>query len=150
VITCYVRYVLDMQKLDAFAEYGRIWIGLINSLGGIHHGYFLPSQDEKSKEHGRFSFPDLGSEGPPGIGIAVFSFPNWDAYERYRAEAGSTPECQRATQIAKETQCFTSYERNFMTPILSSDEGVRQGLSRFALRKQGLLQAMCKRIFTVT
>ena len=45
MITCYVRYTLDMAQLDSFAEYGRIWIGLINKLGGTHHGYFLPSQE---------------------------------------------------------------------------------------------------------
>ena len=30
MITCYVRYVLDPEQLDAFAEYGRLWIGLID------------------------------------------------------------------------------------------------------------------------
>lgn len=118
MITCYVRYFLDMEKLDAFAEYGRIWIELINRLGGMHHGYFLPSKDEKAKEHGRFSFAGLGSEGPTNVGIAVFSFPDWQTYERYRAEAGSYDECKRATEIVEETKCFTSYERNFITPIL--------------------------------
>jgi hypothetical protein len=117
MITCYVRYTLDMSKLDAFAEYGRIWIELINKLGGIHLGYFLPSQDPKTYSHGRFSFPGLGSEGPTNIGIAVFSFPNWEIYEKYRADASSYDECKRATKIAEETRCFTSYERNFMAPI---------------------------------
>lgn len=56
MITCYVRYVLDMQQLEAFAEYGRLWIRLINKLGGTHHGYFLPSQDPRALNHGRFSF----------------------------------------------------------------------------------------------
>jgi hypothetical protein len=46
---------LDMEQLDPFVEYGRLWIGLINKLGGQHHGYFLPNQDEKAKNHGRFS-----------------------------------------------------------------------------------------------
>jgi hypothetical protein len=121
MITCYFRYTLDMAQLDSFAEYGRIWIGLINKLGGNHHGYFLPSQDPKAKSHGRFSFPGIGSEGATNIGIALFSFPDWEMYEKYRAEAGNYDECKRATKIVDETRCFTSYERNFMTPILVED-----------------------------
>lgn len=118
MITCYVRYVLNMEKLDAFAEYGRIWIDLIQRLGGVHHGYFLPSQDPKAKDHGRFSFAGLGAEGPANVGVAVFSFPDWDAYEHYRAHAGDYEDCARATKIVEETKCFTSYERSFMTALL--------------------------------
>jgi hypothetical protein len=117
VITCYVRYVLDMQQLEAFAEYGRLWVSAINKLGGTHHGYFVPSQDPRAAGHGRFSFPGIGSEGPTNVGVAIFSFPDWDAYERYRSEAGNYEECRRATAIANETKCFLSYERNFMSPI---------------------------------
>ena len=118
MITCYIRYTLNMDQLDAFAQYGNIWIDLVHKLGGTHHGYFLPNQEAKAKEHGRFSFPGIGFEGPANVGIAVFSFPDWETYEHYRAEAGSYEECERAKKIVKETKCFTSYERNFMTPIL--------------------------------
>jgi hypothetical protein len=106
-----------MEKLDAFAEYGRLWIRLVNELGGTHHGYFLPSQDPKAINHGRFSFPTIGSEGPTNIGVAIFSFPDWDIYERYRAEAKHYDEYRRAKAIADETKCFIRYERNFMSPI---------------------------------
>jgi hypothetical protein len=117
MIACHVRYVLNMEQLDAFVEYGRLWIALINKLGGQHHGYFVPSQDEKAKNHGRFSFSGIGSEGPANVGVAIFTFPDWETYERYRAEAGNHEECKRATKIANDTKCFASYERNFMTPI---------------------------------
>ena len=123
MITCYIRYTLNLDQLDAFAEYGRIWIDLIDRLGGTHHGYFLPSQEERAQEQGRFSFQGLGSEGPTNIGIAVFSFPDWETYDHYRSAAGSYEECQRATKIVEETKCFTSYERNFMTPILGRGAG---------------------------
>lgn len=119
MITCYVRYVLDMEKLDAFREYARLWIGLINQVGGTHHGYFLPNDDPQAENHGRFSFKGLGSEGPRNIGIAVFSFPDWEAYEYYRSEVGKHEACRIATKIVEDTACFTSYERNFMTPILA-------------------------------
>jgi hypothetical protein len=123
VITCYVRYELNMEQLDAFAEYAKIWIDLVNKLGGTHHGYFLPCLEDKAREHGRFSFPGMGKEGPTNVGIAVFSFPSWAAYEHYRAEADKCDECKRATEIVQETKCFTAYERNFMTPILGDKRG---------------------------
>ena len=119
MITCYTRYVLDLQKMDAFTEYGRLWIRAITKLGGTHHGYFVPSQDPEATNHRQFSFPDMGSEGPSNVGVAIFSFPEWEAYERYRREGGSSEEGRRATMIANETKCFISYERNFMLPVAS-------------------------------
>ena len=117
MITCFVRYNLNLEKLKEFEEYARIWIHLITKLGGTHHGYFLPNTDKKAQNHGRFSFPGLGSEGPNDVAIALFSFPGWESYEHYRSEAGKYEECKKATKIAEQSQCFTSYERNFMTPI---------------------------------
>ncbi len=117
MITCYVRYVLDMNKVNDFEKYAKIWILLVNKLGGIHHGYFLPNHEEKSKEHGKFSFPGIGSEGPTNVAVALFSFPDWETYECYRTQAGKEEACKKATQIAEESKCFTSYERNFMTPL---------------------------------
>lgn len=118
MITCYVRYVLNLEEAEAFREYARLWIGLINQLGGTHHGYFLPSDDPKAKNHGRFSFPGKGSEGREDVAVAIFSFPDWEAYEFYRAEAGNHESCKTATRLAESTNCFTSYERNFMTALL--------------------------------
>ena len=106
-----------MHQLEAFAEYGRLWMALVNRLGGTHHGYYLPNQDPRAANHGRFSFPSLGAEGPTNIGVAIFSFPDWDAYERYRTEARDHEECLRAAALVNETKCFTSYERNFMSPV---------------------------------
>ncbi len=118
MITCYVRYDLNLDELEAFREYARLWTGLINQLGGTHHGYFLPSDDPRAENHGRFSFPGMGSGGPTNIGVAIFSFPDWETYEFYRAEAGKHEACKRATKIVEETKCFTSYERSFMTAVL--------------------------------
>lgn len=117
MITCCVRYTVNLDEIEAFEQYARLWILLINRLGGRHHGYFLPSSDPRAKDHGRFSFPGLGSEGPGDMAVAVFSFPGWEAYERYRREAGEHEECRKATRIVEETGCFTSYERSFMTPV---------------------------------
>lgn len=48
----------------------------------MHHGYFLPIDDDESRSHGgRFSFAGMGSDGPKDIAVAVFSFPDWPAYD---------------------------------------------------------------------
>jgi len=44
MITCHLRYVIDPYKLAEFEAYGRLWIPLVEKFGGIHHGYFLPSE----------------------------------------------------------------------------------------------------------
>ena len=42
VITCYLRYIIDPDKVAEFEEYARMWIPLVERFGGRHHDYFLP------------------------------------------------------------------------------------------------------------
>ena len=99
MVTCYLRYVLDPMKLKEFESYGRMWIPLVEKFGGKHHGYFLPS------------------EGESDIALAMFSFPSLAAYEQYRKDAATDPDCQKAVDFAKQTRCFTRYERTFFRPL---------------------------------
>jgi NIPSNAP len=98
VITVHLRYEIDADKLADFREYGRRWIRLVNRLGGVHHGYFLPS------------------EGDSDEAFALFSFPSLAAYEIYRATAAEDPECLEAYRFATETRCIRRYERRFLSP----------------------------------
>jgi len=100
MVTCYLRYVIDPYKVVEFENYAKMWIPLVNKLGGTHHGYYLPH------------------EGPNNIAIALFSFPNLAAYEEYRARMSQDPDCQAAFRYAEETRCIISYERSFMRSIL--------------------------------
>jgi hypothetical protein len=100
MVTCYLRYVIDPHKLAEFEAYAKMWIPLVDRLGGTHHGYFLPH------------------EGPNNIAVALFSFPSLAAYEAYRAQTASDPECQAAVAYSKETRCILSFERSFMRPVL--------------------------------
>jgi hypothetical protein len=102
VITCYVRYVIDPAKTREFEIYGKMWIPLVEKLGGQHHGYFLPH------------------EGPNNVALALFSFPSLAAYEQYRAKAAVDPDCQAAMRYYDETKCFLSYERSFMRPVFTA------------------------------
>jgi NIPSNAP len=103
MITCYLRYVLDPYKIADFEAYGRLWIPLVNNMGGVHHGYFLPH------------------EGPNNIGYALFSFPSLAAYEEYRARIPNDPDCQEALALAERTKCILSFERSFVRPIFTGD-----------------------------
>lgn len=99
MITCHLRYIIDPDKLAEFEHYGRLWIPLVRKFGGVHHGYFLPS------------------EGASNVALASFSFPSLAAYEQYRQQSLADPECQVAFKYAKETRCFLSFERTFFRPV---------------------------------
>src|SRR5215469_12097521 len=75
MFTCFIRYEIAPGKLDAFRDYARAWIALIRKHGGTHHGYFLPGTNADALPDATFSFPGLGHEGPPNVGVALFSFP---------------------------------------------------------------------------
>ena len=115
VITCYLRYVINPDKLAEFEHYARVWMRLIEKYGGTHHGYFVPSENPPSAV---FSFPGVGAEGPNNIAIALFSFPSVEVYEEYRRKVADDPECHAATNHYNETKCFIKYERTFMRPVL--------------------------------
>ena len=101
MVTCTLRYVIDPYKLAEFEQYARMWIPLVNRLGGIHHGYFLPH------------------EGPNNIAYAHFSFASLAAYEEYRHRMAEDPDCIAAFAFGDETRCIVSYERSFTRPVLS-------------------------------
>jgi NIPSNAP len=100
MITCYLRYQVDPDKLSEFEAYGAMWLDLMPRFGGIHHGYFLPS------------------EGESDVALAMFSFPSLSAYEQYRKDAGADPDVAKAVAFARQTRCFIRYERSFFRPLL--------------------------------
>src|SRR4051794_35550415 len=44
MITCVLDYVIDATKISDFERFAARWIELVEAHGGIHHGYFLPSE----------------------------------------------------------------------------------------------------------
>jgi len=114
MVTCYVRYVINPDKIPEFEQYARLWISLIEKLGGRHHGYFLA---EATPDPAPISFPGVGEEGPRNVAVALYSFPSIELYEGYREMARQEPDCQKARAIWEESHCFTSYERNFVRRI---------------------------------
>jgi hypothetical protein len=103
MITCYLRYEVKPDKLAEFEAYGRMWLELLPRFGGIHHGYFLPS------------------EGASDVALAMFSFPSFATYEQYRKDSAADPDVQKAVAFAKETRCFIRFERSFFRPVLPKE-----------------------------
>ena len=99
MITVHLRYEIDPDKLDDFTEYGRTWIRLVEKHGGTHHGYFMPS------------------EGDSDEAFALFTFPSLAAYEIYRTDSRTDPQCVEAFEFARRTQCIRRYERRFLSPV---------------------------------
>ena len=99
MITVHLRYEIDPDRIEAFEEYARRWIRLVNRMGGEHHGYFLPS------------------EGDSDISYALFSFPSLAAHETYRTASSTDPECRAALTFARDHKCIRRYERRFRRPL---------------------------------
>ena len=100
MITCFLKYEVEADKLAEFEKYAKMWIPLVEKFGGTHHGYFLPS------------------EGASDIAYALFSFSSFAAYEEYREKSARDKNCQNAIRYYQETKCFRRYERSFMRPVL--------------------------------
>ena len=103
MITCHVTYELDPVKVAEFENYARAWIPLVERFGGTHHGYFLPH------------------EGPNDLAFAAFSFPSLAAYESYRTDSATDPDCIAAYDYAVGTKCILRYDRHFLRPVLEGD-----------------------------
>ena len=99
MITCYLRYEINPDKIAEFEAYGAMWLDLMPRFGGTHHGYFLPS------------------EGASDIALAMFSSPSFAVYEQYRKNASADLDVQKAVAFAKDTHCFIRYERSFFRPL---------------------------------
>lgn len=103
MISCVVEYTIDPAKIAEFERFAQAWITLVNTHGGTHHGYFLPS------------------EGSSDRALAVFSFPSFAAYETYRQRFGVDPDFVAADRIRDDSGCVLRYDRTFMRPLLAAD-----------------------------
>ncbi|CAM2826335.1 NIPSNAP family protein [Moritella viscosa] len=99
MVTCFIEYIIDANKIKEFEYYAKLWIPLVNKFGGQHQGYFLPS------------------EGTSNVALALFTFPSLANYEEYRNESLKDLECVAAFNYAAQTQCIKSYKRNFFRPL---------------------------------
>ena len=102
MITCVIRYTVDADRIAEFETYAKMWLELVPRFGGTHHGYFLPG------------------EGASDAALALFSFPSFADYETYRTASPSDPDVIKALDYARQTRCFSRYDRSFFRPVLSA------------------------------
>lgn len=100
MITCVVDYTIDPTKIEAFERFAVAWMELVVREGGVHHGYFLPS------------------EGASDKALALFSFPSLAEYEQYRRLFGVDAAFISADRIRDDSGCVIRHERTFMRPLL--------------------------------
>lgn len=112
-VFCEVRYRLDPNRLKEFEEYGRAWVRLIERHGGVHHGFFMP---RTAPGDTTISFPGKGKAGPVDVAIALYGFPDEEAYNNYRAQVMLDPEAAPIIERFAEPP-FQSYERIFLSPL---------------------------------
>ncbi|MDR7331893.1 NIPSNAP family protein [Roseateles asaccharophilus] len=111
-LVCEVRYKLDPDRLDECADYARTWITLIRRHGGVHYGFFMPREAPAGSPA---SFAGLGSTGPANEAIALFAFPDDEAYRSYRASVATDPEGIEANRRFSAPP-FRSHRRCFLEP----------------------------------
>lgn len=104
MITCVVTYTIDPAKTREFEAFARAWMDLVGRHGGVHHGYFLPSERASDEA------------------LALFSFPSLADYEVYRSRFGVDPEFVEADRVRDESRCVLRYERTFMRPLLPTGQ----------------------------
>lgn len=100
MITCYLKYEIDPNKVQEFEYYARTWIRLVEKFGGIHHGYYL------------------SHESANDLAIALFSFPSLAKYEEYRNKSLADAECIEAYMFARTSECIRRFDRQFLRQIV--------------------------------
>lgn len=100
MVTCYLSYTIDPNKINDFEFYAKSWIPIVNEFGGIHHGYFLPHEGENNKA------------------VALFSFNSLAEYEKYRTDSSENNKAKELYDFARKTKCIMSYKRSFMKPLI--------------------------------
>jgi len=115
MITCFIRYQIDLYQQDVFKKYAENWGRIIPRCGGHLVGYFLPH------------------EGTNDVAWGLIAFESLAAYETYRARLWSDPEARENFLMAQTKRLIIREERNFVKVI---DGNVR---AFFDTRKTGVI-----------
>ena len=106
MITCFIRYELDPNKIGAFEEYARNWGQAIPRCGADLIGYFAPH------------------EGSATTAYAAYTIENLAAYERYRARLREDPLGKENYAFAKQEQFIRKEDRIFLRLVSGPHAGL--------------------------
>jgi hypothetical protein len=100
MISCVVEYQIDRTRIAQFEEFCRRWLELTPKFGGVHHGYFLPS------------------DGSSDRALALFSFESLADYERFRVNAEADEDVAAANRLRDTEAGVIRWDRSFFRPLL--------------------------------
>ena len=101
MITLCIRYQIDHNKQRDFEAYARNWPDPIRRCGGNLIGYFLPT---------RFA-------GRTNEALALISFPDLGAYERYREALMKDAAAVENVARVESAGCILSEDRGFLQQV---------------------------------
>lgn len=96
MITCFIRYELDPNKLPAFGEYARNWGQAIPRCGAHLIGYFAPHEGSATTAYGIYTIESLA------------------AYEAYRERLRDDPLGRANFEFAKRERFIRREDRLFL------------------------------------
>ena len=96
MITCFIRYEIDPFKVEAFAEYARVWGQAIPRCGADLIGYYAPHEGSATTAYG------------------VYNIKNLAAYEAYRERLRNDPQGRANYEFAKREQFIRREDRVFL------------------------------------
>ena len=105
MITVCLRYDLDPYKVKEFEAYARAYMPVVQRLGGMHHGIFLPEEGQGSSAYVLVTFPSLGS------------------YEEFQLRSARDPGAKAADEGMREGGFVYGVTREFLRPVLPARDG---------------------------
>jgi len=101
MITLYIRYTLDPNKLRDFEIYAKALATPIERCGGVPAGYYLPTK----------------IAGPMNSAIGLIEFPSLAAYEKYREKLGADPEATEITRRVEASGAIVNEDRSIVSCV---------------------------------
>lgn len=96
MLTCFIRYEIDPNKVEAFEQYARNWGQAIPRNGAELIGYYAPQ------------------EGSATIAYGVYNIESLAAYEAYRARLREDALGRENYQFARREQFIRREDRLFL------------------------------------
>ena len=97
MLTCVIRYHIDPNRRDAFAQYARTWGQCIPRCGADLVGYYAPH------------------EGSATLAYGIYNVASLAAYEAYRKRLAEDPLGRQNYDFARSERFILREDRTFLT-----------------------------------
>lgn len=103
MLTCFIKYQIDPNKREQFAQYARNWGEAIPRNGADLIGYYAPH------------------EGSTTLAYGVYNIESLAAYEAYRARLANDPLGRENYEFAQKEKFLLREDRTFLRLASTSD-----------------------------